>query len=235
MTGPMITPRNFATSPNQGGGQALPPYLQGRTQNPAGSKFVTSPMITPKASVTPGEVTPSVPNTPPPPQAPAPQPQAPPTPAAPQPSATSGASAAPQPAAPAKPNPQTLYDFFKQDLEDQRKLAEAGSTSDAAARGVYYGTPLTTSLGDINTQYLRGLGQLQAGIIGNESNNELARLGLGSSLLNSSLLPPSGGLDPSVFQTLGSLFGQTPAVSGARSGPTITPAATTTPPRQGTL
>lgn len=122
-----------------------------------------------------------------------------------------------------KPVPQTLYDFFKQDLEDQRRSALADTTSNAAARGVYYGSPLTTSQGDIQTQYLRGLGQLQSGILQNEQQNELSRLGIAGNLLNSAPQVQGGGLDPAVYQMLGQLFGSSSVAGGSRSGPTITP------------
>jgi len=128
-----------------------------------------------------------------------------------------------QPAPAEKPVPQTLYDFFKQDLEDQRRNAMADTTSNAASRGVYYGTPLTTSQGDIQTQYLRGLGQLQSGVLQNEQQNELSRLGLAGNLLNTAPQAPGGGIDPAVYQMLGTLFGGNSAVSGDRSGPMISP------------
>jgi len=189
----------------RGGGQMLPGYLQGRSPNPGG-QFATKPMITPKPSAR-GSSLNQAGNL--------------------VASATPGASAAPGAAVPGtvagnKPVPQTLYDFFKGDLERQRKSAMSNAITDASARGVYYGTPLTTSQGDIQTEYLRGLGQLQANVLQNEQQNELARLGLGANLLNSTPQVGAGGIDPSVFQTIGSLFGGSPAVSGERSGP-ITP------------
>lgn len=51
-----------------------------------------------------------------------------------------------------------------QNLQDQRKIGENNAIADAARRGVYNGTPLTTSLGDIGTQYQRGLGEMEAKI-----------------------------------------------------------------------
>jgi hypothetical protein len=62
------------------------------------------------------------------------------------------------------PEVQKAYDFFKTDLTNQAKLADAQATGDASARGVYYGSPLTTSLGDISTQLQRGLGALSTNI-----------------------------------------------------------------------
>jgi len=202
-------PRKFAMD-QRGGGQTLPPYLQGRSPNPGG-QFATKPMITPKAGAAnvakPGSSLNQAGNL--------------------VASATPGAAAAPGAAVPGavagtKPVPQTLYDFFKGDLERQRKSAMSNAITDASARGVYYGTPLTTSQGDIQTEYLRGLGQLQANVLQNEQQNELARLGLGANLLNSTPQVGAGGIDPAVFQTIGTLFGGSPSVSGERSGP-VTP------------
>lgn len=191
----------YATD-NRGGGNAMPSYLQGR--NPS------RPMITPKPSVAPGEVRPWQP-----PQLTR------------QPGGIQSVLSAfrgkpgvspmskvkqaitpkqPQPA-PGAPVPQTLYDFFKKDLEAQRKSAMASSISDASNRGVYYGTPLTTSQGDIQTEYLRGLGQLQANVLQNEQQNQIQRLGLAGNLLNTSPQPNAGGIDPALYSVLGQLFG----------------------------
>ena len=125
-----------------------------------------------------------------------------------------------------------LYNFFASDLQNQAKQATANSVADASSRGVYYGTPLTGSEADINTQYLRGLGQLQAGMYGNEQQNQLARLGLATNLAGMSMMngPPGGAIDPSVYQTIGQMFGNNNAASGARTGPQVTPA---TQPNQG--
>ena len=192
---------SYATD-GRGGGNAMPSYLQGR--NPQ------KPMITPKPSVAPGEVRPF---TPPRPQAggiqsvlsafrgkPGVSPM--------QKVKQAITPKTPMPgAAPQAPVPQTLYDFFKKDLEAQRKSAMASSISDASNRGVYYGTPLTTSQGDIQTEYLRGLGQLQANVLQNEQQNQIQRLGLAGNLLNSSPQPNAGGIDPALFSILGQLFG----------------------------
>ncbi len=56
------------------------------------------------------------------------------------------------------------YEYLSQNLEDQAKQAEQGAIANAASRGVYYGSPLTTSLGDIGTQLMRGKGDLAAQI-----------------------------------------------------------------------
>ena len=205
----------------RGGGNAMPPYIQAR-------KPATRSVITPKSTVMPGETRGNQQY-----QAGMRQYQGAITPKKPGINAQTGvgmrpATATPGAAAPTvadAPAPQTLYDFFKRDLEDKRKSAMAGTEADAASRGVYYGTPLTTSQGDIQTEYLRGLGQLQAGILQNEQQNELSRLGIASGLLSSAPQAQSGGIDPAVFQMLGSLFGGSSAVSGQRSGPSLTPPA----------
>ena len=59
---------------------------------------------------------------------------------------------------------QNAYRFMQQDLQDQANTARSSATADAARRGVYYGSPLTTSLGDIETQYQRGLGGLASSL-----------------------------------------------------------------------
>lgn len=209
---------------NRGGGQALPPFLQGRTPAAPSSPFQTQPIITPKAMVSPGEVKPGVrPNQPPamakPGQFSFPQrPMAYPT-AAPTPSAVG----TPPPAA----KPQfSLYDFLKQDLEAEQNKALAGANTDAESRGVFYGSPLTTSRGDIKTEFLRGLGQLDSGLIQNERQNELARLGMATNLIGS---PPSfgdlaslGQGNPDIYSIIGSLFAG-PQGQTQRPGPAITP------------
>jgi hypothetical protein len=49
-------------------------------------------------------------------------------------------------------------------LQDEQKLGEQRAIADAAKRGVYYGTPLTNSLGDLGERYQRGLGDLETNI-----------------------------------------------------------------------
>jgi len=223
---------------DQGGGQALPPYLQGRTRSPTGYPYQTQPMITPKSTVFPGEATgfrpgpaynPGIK----PGQFPMPRPNIGPmippgilTPGGSVPGLAGPTGITPPANAAAnagKPDQQTLFEFLKKDLENERNSALSNARSDAANRGVFYGTPLTTSEGDINTSFLRGLGQLQSGLIQNEQSNELARLGLASNLIGS---PPSfndlsqlGQGNPEVYGTIGSLFaGQQPP-----QGPAITP------------
>lgn len=223
---------------NRGGGQALPPFLQGRVSTLGGGQFGSRPMITPKSTVAPGETKPKTSmfgniasRLKLPPRAPGGGPWGPggpqrvPTPTAPK--ITPAASAAVAPAPTGQPAPaQTLYEFFKNDLERQRDAAIANARTDASSRGVFYGTPLTTSQGDIQTEFGRGLGQLQAGILQNEQGNELQRLQLASSLLGQTPQASSGGISPDVFQTIGSLFAPRPGPTGA---PPITPA---TQPKQ---
>ena len=214
--GPSVTPR---TLNNQGGGNALPPYLQQRTPKPLGGlpQAGSQPIVTPKSTVVPGEVRQQAPQMP---SAPAGPPVSPPG----QPPQAGGNDLG------------GLYKFFQSDLANQAKQATANSISDASARGVYYGTPLTGSEADINTQYLRGLGQLQAGMYGNEQQNQLARLGLGSQLMwqGGQNAPPNPGINPGLFSALGQAFGMPnqPAnqpVAGQRQ-PQVTPAQ---PPRIG--
>jgi hypothetical protein len=108
----------------------------------------------------------------------------------------------------AQPPAQTLFNFLKQDLESERNKALADTRSSAANRGVFYGTPLTTSEGDINTQYLRGLGQMQAGLISNDEQQNLQRLSLIPQLLGRPLNAAElgGGNTNDIMQTIGSLF-----------------------------
>lgn len=48
-----------------------------------------------------------------------------------------------------------LQDQMSGNLNDERRMAEDRAKADASARGVYYGSPLTTSLGDIGERYLK--------------------------------------------------------------------------------
>lgn len=204
---------------DRGGGQNLPPYLQGRSPTPGG-QFQTAPMLSSTASASPA--------------------------AAAQPKKKLGlpgmlgggfhkfgmgglagmmkakkpkTNAAPplgalppigEPAAQQPSSSQTLYEFFKKDLENQRDSAIANARTDASARGVFYGTPLTTSQGDIQTEFGRGLGQLQAGILQNEQQNELQRLAIAAGLIPQNA--SGGSIDPKVWEMIGKIFGQ-------RSGP----------------
>lgn len=211
--GPQITPQTL-TATGQGG-QQQPPYLQARRPTitapgqpptapappPAYSGQNTQPVVSPPGGQSP-PVTPPNPNV-----------------------SQTQQKGAPDPT----PDQQGgtdlggVYKFFKSDLENQRNQALASTRADASARGVFYGTPLTGSEADINTQYLRGLGQLQAGMYGNEQQNQLARLGLASNLLFQGQFgqPPMPGATD--WSSLGSLFGQQPQVGGKRTGPVVTP------------
>ena len=204
--GPAITPKS-----TPGGGDARPPYLQTRTKPKPGpfQQIVSGskPVVTPKSSVVPGEVKPQVARGMPP--------------VSPPPGANPMANPKPPQA-----GGQTLadvYKFFQSDLKNQANQAKAGAVTDAANRGVYYGSPLTGSEADIDTQYLRGLGQFQAGMFGNQQQNELQRLQLAMGLTgqNQQGQPPMPG--PVDFSGLGSIFGAQPAVAGQRQGPTVTP------------
>lgn len=228
---PKITPKS-----TPGGGDARPPYLQMRNPTPYGSK----PVVTPKPTAVPGENRPMgyQPGTPGynslnPWQRAGVVPQTPQV--TPKSNlkgmvgAIAGKPQVPQaPAAPAQPQQgdtlNDLYKFYKQDLTDEKNAALANATTDAAARGVYYGTPLTTSKGDIETQFLRGLGQLQAGMFQNQQQDQLARLGLATQLgwQNQMGQPPAPG--PLDLSGIGSIFASNP-VASERSGPVpqITP------------
>src|SRR5574342_94934 len=192
-----------ALRPPTGGGNAMPPYLQARSP-------VTRSVLPTRSMVAPGENRlfnrPNVPGQPP---GITPGPIQPPT----------------GPAAPQQPAPaQTLYEFFKKDLENQRRTAMSDAEANASRRGVFYGTPLTTSQGDIQTEFLRGLGQLQAGVLQNEQQNELQRLGLASNLLNQQGEAQAAGISPDIMQTIGSLLAPRQGPQGAAPG--ITPGPT---------
>lgn len=227
-SGPGITPATMKAAGR--GGQQNPAYLQMRTQQtpntPMGNPG-TRPVVTPQASVQGDTVKgPQI-------SAPGTAPLAP-KPAAGQPPITPmspGASGA-TPVTPPQAGGQSLgdvYNFFKSDLQNQAKQAKSGAVADASARGVYYGTPLTGSEADIDTQYQRGLGQLDAGMYGNVQQDQLARLGMATNLsamgsMNAPQTP--GAMD---WSGLGALFGANnstaPSAPGTptRTGPVITP------------
>ena len=115
-------------------------------------------------------------------------PPPPPPPAAPAPAGPPGAPAAEGAAEPRKQmgdtlfqklmemltKPQAAFDGSKEaegmrsqgyaKLDDERRLAEDRAKADAAKRGVFYGSPLTNSLGDIGERYLRGGADLETNI-----------------------------------------------------------------------
>ena len=235
--GPSITPATMNSAGQ--GGQQSPAYLQARTkygmpQNRTRPGMPTRPVITPKPSVMGDKMAPL---TPAPGGNPAPRPTAPLIGAPPgsmnttQVNPATGVNPWTPGAGPASPPPITppgqtpaqaggnnlgdLYRFFASDLQNQTKHAKSNAVADAANRGVYYGSGLTGSEADIDTQYLRGMGQLQAGMYGNEQANQLSRLGLATQLSgqNGQNAPPTPeGVD---WSSLGSMFSpaQAPAIS----------------------
>lgn len=210
MSGPSISPATMKST--QRGGQQNPAYLQMRKPMAPGSAQ-TNPVITPGPTMGGDTVNPAR-----------------------HPAMPSGPPITPQaPAQPPHP-PQAggnslgdVYNFFKSDLQNQAKQAKSGAIADASARGVYYGTPLTGSEADIDTQYQRGLGQFSAGMYGNAQQDQLSRLGMAVNLQGqsgSNMPPVPEGMD---WSGLGALFGNSPASPGAppvaapRQGPAITP------------
>lgn len=200
------------------GGNATPSYLQNRKPNPMGpvNGSMTKPVITPKSEGMPGETSPQAPGimpvqggvpgeegmvnpgggppiTPPgtpPPPAHGPNPQV----------------GMPQPgAAPGDTGLSQLYNYMKGDLENERKQAKSSAVADASKRGVYYGSPLTGSEADIDTQFLKGLGSLQANMYGNEQQSETTRLGMAGNLLNS-MPQAQGGDNSALMAMLGQFF-----------------------------
>ena len=101
---------------------------------------------------------------------------------------------------------QQYYNFLKSDLERERKGLRANAIGGAEERGVYYGSPLTTSFGDIDTEYLRGLGQLQATMFQDERANQLERMRIGSGMIGQTPMAEGSGIDPAVIAQLGALF-----------------------------
>lgn len=202
-TGPSITPQTMKST--QRGGQQNPAYLQMRTPMAPGSAK-TNPVITPAASMGGDTVNPQRQMSP---------------------MAPSGPPITPKPPQAGGNSLGDVYNFMKSDLQNQTKQAKSSAIADASARGVYYGTPLTGSEADIDTQYLRGLGQLDAGMYGNEQQNQLSRLGMATTLAGqagSNMPPVPEGMD---WSGLGALFGASsptaPPVAGQRQGPAITP------------
>lgn len=212
-SGPSISPATMGGT--QRGGQQNPAYLQMRKPLTPGNPQ-TKPVVTPAASVVGDTVNPLPPVTPVQPQGPQPQ--------------ITPAGAKPQAGGQGLGD---VYNFFKSDLQNQAKQAKSGAIANASSRGVYYGTPLTGSEADIDTQYLRGLGQLDAGMYSNEQQNQLSRLGMAVQLngQGGNTAPPSPeGMD---WSGLGALFGSNPTVnpsSKPRQGPAVTPTKPATPP-----
>lgn len=245
--GPSITPQTLNSAGK--GGQQNPPYLQMKTPVPGASPSMSqsAPVITPAPSMggdTVKKAVAAVPTTPTPAVAPLATPQSPVSPVLPNsssgPTITPATNAnPPATGAPATPPPQAggstlddVYNFFKSDLQNQTKQAKANATTDASARGVFYGTPLTGSEADIDTQYLRGLGQLQSGMYGNAQQDQLARLGLASNLGYQGLMQQPPAPAATNWSALANLFGSSPSVDPTgtqRNGPVITPKGTIAP------
>lgn len=59
---------------------------------------------------------------------------------------------------------QKTRDQGMQQLKDTQTLAMDKATANAASRGVYHGSPLTNSLGDIGQQFIRGSADLETNI-----------------------------------------------------------------------
>lgn len=59
---------------------------------------------------------------------------------------------------------QKTRDQGMQRLKDEQTIAMDKATANAAGRGVYNGTPLTNSLGDIGQQFIRGSADLETNI-----------------------------------------------------------------------
>jgi hypothetical protein len=235
--GPNITPRTMGAAGM--GGQAQPPYLQMRRpvqagMTPAYPGQQTQPVITPKPSAM-GDPSPAGAAAS---QAQMKAQQAPAAgsqpgyPAAattatgqptPGPSVTAMNNSTGQPVQAGGSSLGDVYNYFASDLANQTKQALANTTADASARGVYYGTPLTGSEADINTQYLRGLGQLGAGMYGNAMQQQLAQQGMQSGLLWQGGMQQPPTPPPTDWSALGQLFGTQPATGGPRPGPAITP------------
>ena len=256
--GKMMGPQAKMNSP-QGGGEALPAYLQARTMlGPTGAK--SAPIVTPKPSVAPNEVAQasqsqmanvapaaaSVPGA----QSTQGQPQG-------QPLGDSGAGVKPQampqaqtPGAISIPHggfhgtiefakwmketwpklkamgytldakhylaippasnqgnwgdPQKTYDYLKGELQNATNDRKADATTDAAKRGVFYGTPLTGSYADIDTQYLKGLGSLDAAMWEKSSALQMQKLALAAQLIPQMR---GGNFDPTTLALLGQLWG----------------------------
>ncbi len=131
---------------------------------------------------------------------------------------------APPPTSPGGDNGlQDTFNYFKGELENQRNRASSSAVADASARGVYYGTPLTTSQGDIETSYLKGLGSLEANMYNASQSNELGRLALATQL-TSGMPMTSGGNNSATTTLLGQLFG------GGNSNPMQNPTGAQQPP-----
>jgi len=219
--GPNITPRTLSSAGM--GGDTKPPFIQARVPKPGAPKpqgnvtdvykpqarqTTTKPVITPKPMVMGDQPKPVQTNTTVGGAAPTPGMTPPITPAGQVPPQQGGSSFA------------DTYNYLKSDLQNETKQALAKTRADAESRGVFYGSPLTGSEADINTQYLRGLGQLSAGMYGNEQQAMLERQRIMAGLIGpagGNAPPLPGGMD---WSGLANIFSSpNNAVAGARSGP----------------
>lgn len=198
LLGPGIKPKTM-NAQTQGGMQS-PPYLQMKTPPMPG--MAPQPAITPKPSAMGDTVAP--------PQTLGPQ-------------GYTGPKITPAPQA-GGTNFKGVYDFLSSDLANQAKQAKSNAIADHAARGLYYSSPLSGSEADIDTQYLRGLGQLQAGMYGNLQQNELARLGIAANLIGPTSQNMPTMPEPMDFSDLGALFANPSSARTGPVGPAITPA-----------
>lgn len=105
---------------------------------------------------------------------------------------------------------QMQYDAAKGALEAETKTKMAGAITDAQKRGVYYGTPLTTSQGDMNSDYLRSLASLQADTAKNYMDDQFRRQALAAQLMQQQGGPAqsSGGMTAEQWAALMGIFGQ---------------------------
>lgn len=65
---------------------------------------------------------------------------------------------------------QSIRQQGTQRLQDEANLLRDRAKADASARGVYHGTPLTSSLGDIDERYLRGLSDFETNLTREAAN-----------------------------------------------------------------
>lgn len=165
------------------GDPSNPGYYPPDQQQPGGNGGGAQPPITPKGN--PGD--------------PAQQPQQPP-----------GGGQQPPPSQPGQGpglNPwQAQYDVAKKSLEAETNNKLSGAITDAQKRGVYYGTPLTTSQGDINSDFLRGLGGLQADTMKNYMDDQFRRQALAAQMIASGQDGTAAGYDPAGWEALSKYF-----------------------------
>lgn len=103
-------------------------------------------------------------------------------------------------------------EYGTRELEDKRNLSEQQAKIDAMNRGVYYGTPLTNSLGDIGERYNRGLGDMETKLVAdNAANMERDRQAAIQQILQYGQLQQNGqGMDNELWLKLLELSNQSP-------------------------